>query len=90
MKHKAILRFMTCGLVLLTFDQIGFFAALHYFLDVPLAAFWGGWKAKMFAVFVYTALFAVYEVHIRRKAIPGAPRSLSDLFGDLTFRERLQ
>ncbi|NLS03434.1 GGDEF domain-containing protein [Rhizobium sp. P32RR-XVIII] len=87
-KRNVIFRFLICGLVLLTFDQIGFFGALHLFLDVPLAAFWGGWIAKMFAIFVYTALFAVYEVYIRRKAISGAPRSLSDLFGDLTFRER--
>ena len=52
--------------MLLTFDQIGFFSALHYFLDVPIAAFWGGWKAKMLAVCLYAAMFAIYDICIRR------------------------
>ncbi|SCW77791.1 diguanylate cyclase (GGDEF) domain-containing protein [Rhizobium mongolense subsp. loessense] len=88
MKRKVILRFMLCGFALLTFDQIGFFGALHYFLDVPLAAFWDGWRAKMFAVCIYTALFAFYRLYIHRNGVPAAARSLTDLFGDLTFRER--
>lgn len=87
-KRKVILRFMICGFVLLTFDQVGFFGGLHYFLGVPLSAFWDGWKAKMFAVCVYTVLFALYEIYVRRDGIPAAARSISDVFGDLTFRER--
>lgn len=87
-RRKVILRFMICGFVLLTFDQVGFFGALHYFMDVPLAAFWDGWKAKMFAVLIYTVLFAVYEIYVRRDRLPSSARSISDVFGDLTFRER--
>jgi len=87
-KRKVILRFMICGFVLLTFDQLGFFGGLHYFLGVPLSAFWDGWKAKMFAVCVYTVLFALYEIYVRRDGVPAAARSISDVFGDLTFRER--
>lgn len=88
MKRKVVLRFLICGVVLLTFDQAGFFSGLHYFLGVPLDAFWDGWRAKMFAVLIYTALFAVYEVYIRRGGIPAASRPIGDIFGDLTFRER--
>ncbi|MBZ9790517.1 GGDEF domain-containing protein [Rhizobium sp. 3T7] len=88
LKRRIILRFMICGLVLLTFDQIGFFGALHYFLEIPASAFWDGWRAKMFAVCIYTALFAVYEIWIRRDGVPASVRPISDVFSDLTFRER--
>ncbi|MGR9503777.1 diguanylate cyclase [Rhizobium leguminosarum] len=87
-RRRVVLRFLISGFVLLTFDQIGFFAALHYFLDVPIAAFWGGWKAKMLAVCLYAAMFAFYEYRIRRIGVAGSARSISDVFGDLTFRER--
>jgi diguanylate cyclase (GGDEF)-like protein len=87
-RHKIVLRFLICGLVLMTFDQIGFFSALHYFVGVPAAAFWGGWKAKMFAVCIYTVLFAIYELWIGRAVVPSGARPISDIFGDLTFRER--
>lgn len=87
-RRRVVLRFLISGFVLLTFDQIGFFAALHYFLDVPIAAFWGGWKAKMLAVCLYAAMFAFYEYRIRRGGAAGSARTISDVFGDLTFRER--
>jgi len=88
LKRRIILRFMICGFVLLTFDQIGFFSALHYFLDIPASAFWDGWKAKIFAVCIYTVLFAVYEIWIRRGGVPASARPVGDVFSDLTFRER--
>jgi len=87
-RRRVVLRFLISGFVLLTFDQIGFFSALHYFLGVPIAAFWGGWKAKMFAVCLYAAMFAIYEYYIRRGRAAVSARSISDVFGDLTFRER--
>ena len=87
-RRRVVLRFMISGFVLLTFDQIGFFGALHYFLDVPIAAFWGGWKAKMLAVCLYASMFAIYEYRIRRGGKAMSARSISDVFGDLTFRER--
>ena len=87
-RRRVVLRFMISGFVLLTFDQIGFFGVLHYFLGVPIAAFWGGWKAKMLAVCLYAAMFAIYEYRIRRGGKTVSVRSISDVFGDLTFRER--
>jgi diguanylate cyclase (GGDEF)-like protein len=88
LKRRVVLRFMICGFALLTFDQIGFFSALHLFLDVPLSAFWDGWRAKMFSVCIYTLLFAIYELYIRRNGVGASARSISDVFSDLTFRER--
>ncbi len=83
-----VLRFMISGFALLTFDQLGFFAALHYFLQVPLAAFWSGWEAKMLAVCLYSGLFAIYQLTVRRHGATLAQRSVADVFNDLTFRER--
>lgn len=88
MRRRVVLRFMISGLVLLTFDQILFFSGLHYFVGVPMTAFWAGWKAKMLAVCLYSLMFAIYEYHIRRDGVAASARSISDLFGDLTFRER--
>jgi diguanylate cyclase (GGDEF)-like protein len=88
LRRRVVLRFMICGFALLTFDQIGFFSALHLFLDVPLSAFWDGWRAKMFSVCIYTLLFAIYELYIRRNGVGASARSISDVFSDLTFRER--
>ncbi len=88
MRRRVVLRFMISGLVLLTFDQICFFSGLHYFMGVPMAAFWAGWKAKMLAVFLYSLMFAVYEYQVRRAGAAASARSIGDLFGDLTFRER--
>src|SRR6195952_1379590 len=83
-----VLRFMISGVVLLTFDQIGFFAALHYFLGVPLNIFWSGWLAKMLSVCIYSALFAAYQSGVRRHGAALAQRSVGDVFNDLTYRER--
>jgi diguanylate cyclase (GGDEF)-like protein len=88
LKGRTVLRFMLCGFALLTFDQLGFFGALHYFLGVPSSAFWGGWIAKMLAVLIYSALFAIYEYLARRNGVAASARSISDVFSDLTFRER--
>ncbi|WP_188080106.1 GGDEF domain-containing protein [Neorhizobium sp. P12A] len=85
-----VLRFMLSGLALLTFDQVGFFAVLHYFVGVPLSVFWGGWLAKMLSVCIYSGLFAAYQFAVRRHGATLAQRSISDVFNDLTFRERYQ
>lgn len=84
-----VLRFMVSGFVILTFDQIGFFSGLHLFVGAPAAVFWGGWKAKMLAVCVYSGLFALYQFKIRRyRWMMTGQRAIGDIFNDLTFRER--
>jgi diguanylate cyclase (GGDEF)-like protein len=42
----------------------------------------------MFSVCIYTLLFAIYELYIRRNGVGASARSISDVFSDLTFRER--
>jgi diguanylate cyclase (GGDEF)-like protein len=89
-KQSTTMRFFVSGVAVLTFDQIGFFAALHFLNDAPTAVFWGGWTAKMLAAVVYALLIAIYLNYSRISAIPVSSRPIGDIFNDLTFRERYE
>jgi diguanylate cyclase (GGDEF)-like protein len=89
-KHSTAMRFFVSGVVVLTFDQIGFFAALHFLNGAPTEVFWGGWLAKMMAACAYAVLITIYLSYSRISAIPVSPRPISDIFADLTFRERYE
>lgn len=90
LSRQATLRFVIAGAVMLTFDQIAFFGALHLFLDVPIEAFWGGWKAKMLSVGIYSTIYFLYRQMFRTGDAHVVTRPIADIFGDLTFRERYE
>jgi diguanylate cyclase (GGDEF)-like protein len=76
--------------IVLTFDQIGFFTALHLLAGVPLAVLYGGWIAKMGAAVVFGLMAAFYLRHVETaRMVKGAPR-LSDVFDTLTYRRRYE
>jgi len=90
LRGHVVLRFTLSGIVLLTFDQIGFYSVLNLLFDAPFSVFLGGWLAKLLAVIVYSLLFAAY---LRIEQIPRLARSareITDIFNHLTFRERYQ
>lgn len=89
-RKSTAMRFFVAGVVVLTFDQIGFFAALHFLNRAPVEVFWGGWLAKMMAACAYAVLITIYLRYSRISAIPVSPRPISDIFADLTFRERYE
>ncbi|MGB3813857.1 MAG: GGDEF domain-containing protein [Shinella sp.] len=89
-RKSTAMRFFVSGVVVLTFDQIGFFAALHFLNRAPVEVFWGGWLAKMMAACAYAVLITAYLHYSRISAIPVSPRPISDIFADLTFRERYE
>ncbi|HEV7246704.1 MAG TPA: GGDEF domain-containing protein [Shinella sp.] len=89
-RKRTAMRFFVAGVVVLTFDQIGFFAALHLLNGAPVEVFWGGWIAKMMAACAYAVLITIYLSYSRISAIPVSPRPISDIFADLTFRERYE
>jgi diguanylate cyclase (GGDEF)-like protein len=84
------LRFLICGAAVLTFDQAGFFLALHYVSGAPWHVFFGGWVAKMVATVVYTALFIIYLKYFDNEESWLTNRPLRDVFQVLTYRERYQ
>src|SRR5262249_19433904 len=75
----------------LSFDQIGFFAALHVFLGVPTNVLYGGWVAKMVAVLFYGLLAAGYLRYVEPQESRTVERpKLADLFDTLTYRQRYE
>ena len=89
-KKSTATRFFVSGVIVLTFDQVGFYAALHFLNNAPIEVFWGGWIAKMMAACAYAVMMTVYLHYSRISAIPVSPRPISDIFADLTFRERYE
>lgn len=84
-------RIMLSAALVLTFDQIGFFAALHFFVGAPYSVLTGGWVAKMAAAVGYGLMAGAY---LRWADIARARRSprptLSDVFDTLTYRQRYE
>jgi diguanylate cyclase (GGDEF)-like protein len=73
----------------LTFDQVGFFAALHFVAGAPIAVFFGGWFAKMAAALTFSVMLVAYLRWFEARQIV-VPRGLSDIFDTLTYRERYE
>ena len=84
-------RLLLCSAMVLTFDQIAFFAGLHMLTGAGLPVLLGGWIAKMGAVMLYSVLAAGYLVYVERPLGRryGAPR-IADIFDVLTYRERYE
>ncbi|WEX79051.1 GGDEF domain-containing protein [Sinorhizobium numidicum] len=84
------LRFLICGVAVLTFDQLGFYAALRFVNGAPADVFWGGWMAKMLAAPFYAIAIGLYLNASRHPFLAISDRPLGDIFNDLTFRERYE
>ena len=88
--HNALFpRILASVACILTFDQIGFFAALHIVVDTPVEVFFGGWAGKLVAALVYSLMLFVYLRYFEAERLP-SPRGLSDIFQALTYRERYE
>jgi diguanylate cyclase (GGDEF)-like protein len=77
--------------LVLTFDQVGFFLALYFFVGVPIEVFYGGWIGKMFAAAIYALFAGAYLKWFESEGgkLELRPR-LADVFDALTYRERYQ
>lgn len=90
MRQSLMLRFLVCGVVVLTFDQIGFFIALHALNGVPMEVFWGGWIAKMGAAVFYSTILGAYLHFSNHSVLSVSRQPIGDIFNTLTFRERYE
>jgi diguanylate cyclase (GGDEF)-like protein len=88
---RTTLRIIVSAAIVLSFDQLGFFAALYTFVGVPVSVLYSGWIAKMGAALFYGTLTGLYLRFMegRRMGVP-ARRNLSDVFDMLTYRERYE
>lgn len=84
-------RLLLSGAVVLSFDQMAFFAGLTMLTGAGFAVLVGGWIAKMGAVALYSALAAFYLLRFERPLgrRTDTPR-IWDIFDTLTYRERYE
>ncbi len=88
---QTTLRIWIPAAIVLTFDQLGFFLALHVFIGAPLTVLVGGWIAKMTTSFCYSVLTALYLRWFERpRAADLVPPLIADVFDTLTYRERYE
>lgn len=94
LRQFPFLRLFCSGAVMLTFDQAGFFMALHFYSGAPFKVMIGGWLAKICAAAIYAAMIVAYLRWIEREAPadqhPVAGRKIADIFHLLTYRERYE
>ena len=74
---------------ILTFDQLGFFTALHLMTGAPWQALFGGWIAKMCASIFFTGMLAAYLRYVETPDMR-RPQRIGDIFQTLTYRERYE
>jgi len=53
-------RLALCGALVLSFDQVAFWAGLHMLTGAGVQVLVGGWIAKMGAVALYSSMAALY------------------------------
>jgi len=90
MGRRMLPRFFVAGALALAFDQIGFYGVLNLLTGAPANVFWGGLAAKMAMNLLFVALTGVYLTLFRSDGAAAPVKGISDVFNDLTYRERYQ
>jgi diguanylate cyclase (GGDEF)-like protein len=90
MGRRMLPRFLVAGALTLAFDQVGFYGVLHLLTGAPASVFWGGLAAKMAMNLLFVALTGVYLTLFRSEGQASPVKGISDVFNDLTYRERYQ
>jgi hypothetical protein len=89
--QQVFARLALSGAVVLTFDQIAFFAGLHVMTGAGAAVLIGGWAAKMGAVAFYSVLVTIYLRYCEHPwRIGNSTARIGDVFDVLTYRERYE
>jgi diguanylate cyclase (GGDEF)-like protein len=83
-------RLALCAALVLTFDQVMFFAGLHVLTGAGYAVLLGGWIAKMGAVALYSVLAVLYLKYFERPLGQRNAARIWDVFDTLTYRERYE
>ncbi len=86
--NRVIPRILISAAAVLTFDQIGFFAALHFYVGARMEVLYGGWAAKMGAAAVYAVFAGLYLRFGESGRL--TRRKVGDVFEALTYRQRYE
>jgi diguanylate cyclase (GGDEF)-like protein len=85
------LRIFLSTAVILSFDQLGFFAALRFLYGAEFSVMVGGWLMKMAAAALYAVMAGLYLRFVERTESRSVSRArVGDVFGVLTYRERYE
>jgi len=87
---RVFARLVLCGALVLSFDQVAFFAGLRMLTGAGVAVLIGGWVAKMGAVALYSVLAWVYLKYCERPLGSQKSARIWDIFDVLTYRERYE
>src|SRR5262245_44161884 len=88
LKDRVFLRLALVGALVLSFDQVAFYAGLTILTGAPVSVLIGGWIAKMGAVAIYSVLVVCYLRFAERPSGRKPKARVSDIFEMLTYRER--
>ncbi|MGX1097702.1 GGDEF domain-containing protein [Amorphus sp. MBR-141] len=84
-------RLWVSAVVVLAFDQLAFFTALHAFFGVPFSAGAGGFFGKVVASGVYSFVLWAYLRYLEGHLDASDHQNrLRDVFGVLTYRQRFE
>lgn len=81
--------FMSLAIVL-SFDQIFFYAGLQYVTGVPVSAFYGGWIAKIGAAVFFSLMVWAYLAFVERGELRSETHAAGDIFDRLTYRHHYE
>lgn len=76
--------------IVLSFDQLLFFAGLHILAAVPTLAFYGGWIAKIGAAGFFSLMLTAYLRFAERDGRHAPTHGMADIFDRLTYRHRYE
>ncbi len=90
-RGRITLKIWLATAVVLTFDQVGFYLALHVFIGAPVSVLVGGWIAKMTTALCYSVLAGIYLRWFERPlSADSVPPRIADVFDALTYRQRYE
>ena len=83
-------RLALCGALVLSLDQVAFWAGLHMLTGAGVQVLIGGWIAKMGAVALYSSMAALYLKYFEWPLAGRKTTRIADVFDTLTYRERYE
>jgi len=85
-----VLRAVVALAIVLSMDQVLFFAGLHLVANAPVSVLIGNWTAKMAAALTYGLMLGAYARWVTPASLEFADQPLTDTFAKLTYRHRYE
>ena len=76
--------------IVLSFDQVFFYAGLQYVTGVPVAALYGGWIAKIGAAVFFSLMVWAYLMFVEPGELRSETPAAGDIFDRLTYRHHYE